>query len=179
VLHWDGTDLIEQDSFPECNCGLNAVLSLGADDVLTVGGSDLGAIALHWDGTVWTSTVIPGADNLYALSQSADGTIWTAGIEVARDLSDTRGTLFHWDGSIWQRYALPPLTGGVYALTVLPGGQIILGGEFTALGSNLAWEPITTSIAGYGWIMDIEIDSQSTVWALTHSGNLFRLEISH
>jgi hypothetical protein len=179
VLHWDGTDLIEQDSFPECNCGLNAVLSLGTDDVLAVGGSDLGSIALHWDGSVWTSTVIPGADNLYALSQSADGTIWTAGIEVARDLSDTRGTLFHWDGSIWQRYALPPLTGGVYALTVLPGGQIILGGEFTALGSNLAWEPITTSIAGYGWIMDIETDSQGTVWALTHSGNLFLLEISH
>ena len=178
AIHWDGTDLVEQNAFPECNCGLNAVLSLGKDNVLAVGGSDLGAVALHWDGSTWSSTLIQGADNLYALNQSIDGTVWAAGIEVARDRSDTRGTLFRWNGTSWQRFALPPLTGGAYALTIPPAGQMILGGDFTALGSNLSWEPITTSIAGYGWIVDIEIDPQGTVWALTHSGNLFRLEIN-
>jgi hypothetical protein len=177
ALHWDGTDLVEQNAFPECNCGLNAVLSLGEDNVLAVGGSDLGAVALHWDGSAWSSTFIQGADNLYALNQGSDGTVWSAGIEVARDQSDTRGTLFKWNGTSWQRFALPPLTGGVYALSIPPSGQVILGGDFTALGSNLAWEPIATSIAGYGWIVDIEIDPQGTAWALTHSGNLFRLEI--
>ena len=100
-------------------------------------------------------------------------------MEVARDRSDTRGTLFKWDGFTWQRFSLPPLTGGVYALSVPPSGQAILGGDFTALGSNLTWEPITTSIAGYGWIVDIEIDPQGVVWALTHSGNLFQLEVSN
>jgi hypothetical protein len=178
ALHWDGTNLVEQDAFPECNCGLNAVLSLSADNVLAVGGSDLGAVALHWDGSTWSSTLVPGADNLYALSQSTDGKVWAAGREAARDQSDTRGALFNWDGSSWQRFALPPLTGGVYALSVPPSGQIILGGDFTTLGSDLTWNPITTSIAGYGWIVDIEIDSQGTIWALTHSGNLFRLQIN-
>ena len=178
ALHWDGTDLVEESAFPECNCGLNAVLILGKDNVLAAGGSDLGGVTLHWDGSVWSSTLVSGADNLYALNQTIDGTVWSAGIEVARDQADTRGTLFKWDGTSWQRYALPPLTGGVYALSVPPSGQIILGGDFTALGSNLAWEPITTSIAGYGWIVDIEIDSQGAVWALTRSGNLFRLEIN-
>jgi hypothetical protein len=178
ALHWDGTDLVEQNEFPDCNCGLNAVLNLGIDNVLAVGGSDLGAVALHWDGSVWSLTRIQGADDLYALTQFADGTVWAAGTEVARDLSDTRGTLFKWNGTGWQRFALPPLTGGVYALSVPPTGQVILGGDFTALGSNLAWEPITTSIAGYGWIVDIEIDPQGSVWALTHSGNLFQFVTS-
>ncbi|OGN94365.1 MAG: hypothetical protein A2Z71_09350 [Chloroflexi bacterium RBG_13_50_21] len=179
ALQWDGTDLVEQNAFPECNCSLNAVLSLGKDNILAVGGSDLGAVALHWDGSAWTTTPIQGADALYALSQYTDGTVWAAGIEVARDRSDTRGTLFKWDGFTWQRFSLPPLTGGVYALSVPPSGQAILGGDFTALGSNLTWEPITTSIAGYGWIVDIEIDPQGVVWALTHSGNLFQLEVSN
>jgi len=177
ALHWDGTDLVEESAFPECNCGLTTVLILGKDNVMAAGGSDLGGVTLHWDGSQWSSMLASGTDNLYALSQLADGTVWSAGIEVARDQSDTRGTLFKWDGTSWLRYSLPPLTGGIYALSVPLSGQIILGGDFTALGSNLTWEPITTSIAGYGWIVDIEIDSQGAVWALTHSGNLFRLVI--
>jgi hypothetical protein len=178
AIHWDGTDLIEQDSFPECNCGLNAVLIRGTDDVYAVGGSDLGAIAFHWDGSVWSATLVLGADHLYALSQSADGSLWAAGYEVARDLSDTRGVLYHWDGSTWQRVAMPPLTGGVYSLAVPPSGQIILGGDFTALRSGLSWQPILTGIAGYGWIIDIEPDYLGDIWALTHSGNIFKLEIT-
>src|SRR4030042_2236439 len=96
ALHWDGTDLVEQNAFPECNCGLNAVFNLGEDNVLAVGGSDLGAVALHWDGSAWTSTLIQGADNLYTLDQGSDKTVWAAGIEAARARSDTRGTLFKW-----------------------------------------------------------------------------------
>jgi hypothetical protein len=41
----------------------------------------------------------------------------------------------------------------------------------------LDWQPITTDIAGYGWIVDIEQDAQGKVWALTHSGNLFTLKM--
>jgi len=178
ALHWDGTDLVEQTTFPACNCGLNAVLILGKDDVIAVGGSDLGAIAFRWDGSIWTSSLIPGADHLYAISRAADGSLWSAGIETARDQSDTRGVLFRWDGSAWQRIAMPPLTGGIYSLLVPPSGQLILGGDFTLLRSGLSWQPILTGIAGYGWIADIELDYQGEIWALTHSGNLFRLAIS-
>jgi hypothetical protein len=177
VLHWDGTDLIEQSTFPECNCGLNAVLSVGNGKVLAVGGSDLGAVALYWDGSEWFKTVIPGSDILYTLSQAPDGMVWAAGMEIARDQSDTRGTLFRWDGSTWQRLAVPPLTGGIYAVSALPTGQVVLGGDFNALWTVMSWEPITAGIAGYGWIADIEADAQGITWALTHSGNLFRLEI--
>jgi hypothetical protein len=64
-------------------------------------------------------------------------------------------------------------------LGALPTGQIVLGGDFTALWSGLDWQPITTDIAGFGWIVDIEQDSQGSLWALTHSGNIFRLRTSH
>lgn len=175
ALHWNGTDLEEVNGFPDCNCGLNAVLAVAPNDVYAVGGSDLGAMVFHWDGSEWSGDVLPGADHLYALSRANDGTIWTGGIEVARDQSDTRGALFHWDGAQWQRVATPPLTGGIYALSALPAGQIVLGGDFTALQDGLDWQPITTDIAGYGWIVDIEQDAQGNVWALTHSGNIFKL----
>jgi hypothetical protein len=175
ALHWDGKDLVEQASFPQCNCGLNAVLVSGKDDVFAVGGSDLGAIAFHWDGSAWSDMLLKGGDHLYALYETADGSLWTAGLEVARDQSDTRGTLFRWDGATWHRIALPPLTGGIYSLVVPPAGQIILGGDFTALRSGFTWQPIIAGIAGYGWIADIETDPQGTIWALTHSGNIFRL----
>src|SRR4030042_7037372 len=33
ALHWNGTDLIEENTFPECNCGLNVVLARGQVDV--------------------------------------------------------------------------------------------------------------------------------------------------
>lgn len=175
ALHWNGTDLLEESNFPDCNCGLNAVLIRGRNDIFAAGGSDLGAIIFHWDGTSWTSTQAPGADHLYALSQASDGTVWVGGIEVARDQTDSRGALFHWDGSQWQRVALPPLTGGIYALSAINSGQIVVGGDFTALRSGLDWQPIGTDIAGYGWIVDIEQDPQNFVWALTRSGNIFQL----
>jgi hypothetical protein len=178
TLHWNGKDLVEENAFPECNCGLNAVLIVGRDDVFAAGGSDLGAIIFHWDGSSWTSTSLAGADHLYTLSQATDGTLWTSGIEVARDQSDSRGVLFYWDGTQWQRVAVPPLTGGIYAQSALPGGQIVVGGDFTALLAGLEWQPITTDIAGFGWIVDIEQDLQNNVWALTRSGNLFELGIT-
>jgi hypothetical protein len=177
ALHWNGKDLLEENAFPDCNCGLNAVLIRGRDDVYAAGGSDLGAVIFHWDGANWSGTNLAGADHLYTLSLAPDGTLWASGIEVARDQSDTRGVLFHWDGNQWQRVALPPLTGGIYAMTILASGQIVVGGDFTAMRSGLEWQTIGTEIAGYGWIVDIERDAQNNVWALTHSGNIFRLVI--
>jgi hypothetical protein len=177
ALNWNGADLVEEGNFPECNCGLNAILEVGKDNIFAAGGSDMGAMVFHWDGAEWTNTVLTGADHLYTLIQAPDGTIWTGGIEIARDQSDTRGALFHWDGSEWQRVATPPLTGGIYAMSALPTGQIVLGGEFTALRDGLQWQPITTDIAAFGWIVDIEQDPQLNVWALTHSGNIFKLAI--
>lgn len=178
ALHWNGKDLLEENTFPECNCGLNAVLVIGVNDIYAAGGSDLGAMIFHWDGTTWSGTMIPGADHLYALKEAADGMLWAGGIEIARDQSDTRGALFRWDGTRWQRVPVPPLTGGIYALGILSGGKVVLGGEFTALRSGLEWQPISTDIAGFGWIVDIEQDLQGNLWALTHSGNIFELGAS-
>ena len=178
ALHWDGKDLLEETAFPVCNCGLNAVLVRGRDDIYAAGGSDLGAIIFHWDGSSWASTQLAGADHLYMLSQAMDGSLWAGGIEVARNQSDARGALFHWDGNQWQRVSLPPLTGGIYALSALTTGQIVLGGDFTALRSGLEWQAISTDIAAFQWMVDIEQDPMGNVWALTKSGNIFQLEIS-
>jgi hypothetical protein len=83
ILHWDGRKLAKQSGVPDCNCGLKDVLVVGEDNVYAAGGSDLGAMIMHWDGVEWTSTVLPGADILYSLNRAVDGTIWAAGIEPA------------------------------------------------------------------------------------------------
>jgi hypothetical protein len=90
---------------------LNAVLSLGKDNVIAAGGSDLGGIIFHWDGSTWSSMLMPGADHLFALTLAGDGTVWAAGLERARDQSDARGSLFRWDGPPGSD-PVPPLTGG-------------------------------------------------------------------
>ncbi len=175
VLHWDGTQLVEPEGLPDCNCGLKTVLVVGKDNVYAAGGSDLGAIMFHWDGQAWTSSVLPGTDTIYTLNQSGDGMLWAGGIEVSRDRQDTRGALFYWDGAVWQRVALPPITGGIYALAALPDGRLVVGGDFTALRAGLDWQPISTDIFAYQWMVDIEQDLQGNVWALTRSGNIFEL----
>ncbi|HSB66473.1 MAG TPA: hypothetical protein VLD65_07835, partial [Anaerolineales bacterium] len=178
TLHWDGKDLVEESAFPDCNCGLNAVLIRAKNDIYAAGGSDLGAMIFHWDGSNWSGMQLTGADHLYILSQAIDGSLWAGGIDVSRDQSDARGALFHWDGSQWQRIALPPLSGGIYALSALSSGQIVVGGDFTAMRNGLIWQAISTDIAAYQWIVDIEQDPQGSVWALTRSGNLFQLSIN-
>ncbi len=178
LLHWDGEQLVEPAALPDCICGLNALLSLGVNDLYAVGGSDLGAVSFHWDGSAWSKLPIQGADTLYTLVQSYDGSLWTAGIEVARDRSDTRGAVFYWDGSSWQRVAVPPLTGGIYALALRGNDQLVLGGDFSAMRDAAGWQPVVTDIAGYGWIVDIAADLRGDLWALTRSGNIFKLVTS-
>ena len=60
-------------------------------------------------------------------------------------------------------------------METLPGGQVVVGGDFTAMHTGMEWQPIATDIAGYGWIVDIARDPQNNLWALTHTGNIFLL----
>jgi hypothetical protein len=190
LLHWNGRRWQPVVDLPDCQpCGLNAVLALHSQDVWIAGGGMLAAegegapaveVALiwHWDGSTWTSFPARGATRLYALAQDETGGLWAAGIEqalTASGASVARGAVLGWDGSGWEPLSLPPQSGGIYALSSLPGGALVTGGEASLLRFSRTWSYVATEIAAYGWITALEATPGGTLYALTSSGFLFRM----
>ena len=108
---------------------LSGVARISANDVWAVGayqgGTSTQPLALHWDGTAWTSVPITATGTTISLlGVAAAGTndVWAVG---TRD-----GSTFaaHWNGTTWSVVASPD--GG-------PNGNFLWG--VTALAANNAW----------------------------------------
>jgi hypothetical protein len=65
-------------------------------DVFAVGGAHYTgkAIILHYDGKIWTTVNVGGADELYGLWGSSTSNIFAVGFT---------GTVLHFDGKVWSR----------------------------------------------------------------------------
>lgn len=96
---------------------LSAISARGADDVWAVGqfstiaGNSIesGAYALHWDGTTWKSTLMPGPATANAVSVVAvgPGDVWATVVS-----SGASGDAFieHWNGTSWSIALTRPAT---------------------------------------------------------------------
>jgi len=47
---------------------------------------------VHWDGTVWSGSVVGTTNHLYGVSGSNSSDVWAVG---------ALGTMLHWNGSTW------------------------------------------------------------------------------
>jgi hypothetical protein len=181
LLHWDGHQWQAVVGLPACeSCGLNAVLAHSATDVWVAGGGAHGALLWHWDGESWTDTPVSGASWLYALVSGKDGEVWAAGLEQATSpfgVTTQRGVVLQWNGNDWEALILPPHSGGLYALEMLPDGSLAVGGDFTLLGAGGEWAYINTEIEGFGWIVEIVLALDGTPYALTRAGALFEFAL--
>jgi hypothetical protein len=76
-----------------------------ATDVWAVGYcNDGGAdrpVALHWDGSAWTSSPVPGAGLLRTVSAVAPGNVWAAGAYYNASLQGYRTLVVYFDGTQW------------------------------------------------------------------------------
>ena len=76
-----------------------------AGDVWAVGYcNDGGAdrpLALHWNGSTWTSSPVPGAGLLRTVSAVASGNVWAAGAYYNVSLQGHRTLAVHYDGTNW------------------------------------------------------------------------------
>jgi hypothetical protein len=166
-------------------------MTIGADGQLVVGGlftqaggSDAFAIA-SWQGSFWnplgTGTELDGGDSgyVFATATMPNGDVIAGGaFAIAGGLQT--GPIARWDGSAWSALdtgvtgASGP--GAVYALAVLPNGDLIVGGEFAMAGSvaanNIArWDGTSWSALGAGIVADVG-DSSVNALAVMPNGDL-------
>ena len=84
---------------------LTAVAVQTASDVWAVGYcNDGGAdrpVALHWDGSTWTSSPVPGAGLLRKVSAVASGNVWAAGSYYNASTQHYRTLVVHFNGTKW------------------------------------------------------------------------------
>ena len=84
---------------------LTAVDVQSESDVWAVGycndGSADRPLALHWDGSAWTSSPVPGAGLLRGVKEVAAGNVWAAGAYYNPSLQLYQTLVVHFDGTAW------------------------------------------------------------------------------
>jgi hypothetical protein len=84
---------------------LTGVDVLSADDVWAVGyyfdGSVNQPLALHWDGSTWSNSPIPGAGMLRRVRALAPDNVWAAGTVYNGSLQLYQSLVEHFDGTSW------------------------------------------------------------------------------
>lgn len=106
TLHWDGT---RWSIVPSANSSLNvnrlyAVTAISPNDVWAVGSAETfnapsNALALHWDGTSWSTARTPYTGSksaLYGIAAISGSDIWAVGTVETRPLT------MRYDGTIWR-----------------------------------------------------------------------------
>ena len=127
----------------------------------TSGGTPVGRVAI-WNGGSWLPlgggfVVLPGA-RVLATAVAPNGDLIAGGSFVAGS-APVANSIARWNGSAWSGLGSGfPYDDGnppVYAVAVMPNGDVIAGGQFTAAGgvpaSNIArWDGTTWSPLGPG-----------------------------
>jgi len=142
IERWDGNtwQIVSGPTLPQgaLGAGLTGVTALSQTDVWAVGAyiaSDhtIRALALHWDGAVWTVANSP--DTWGALSSvAAHGThdVRAVGYSSSGDGNQQATLILQWDGSAWHRIAPPTPSGATYSN--LTGVMADASGAFWAVG---------------------------------------------
>ena len=111
---------------------LTGVDVLSASNVWAVGYYNDGSVdrplALHWDGSTWTNSAIPGAGLLREVRATGPGNVWAAGAYYNPSLLRYQTLVEHFDGTAW--------TTAVSADTATASDEII-GMEADPAGSML------------------------------------------
>jgi len=104
----------------------------------TAGGASANRIA-RWNGTVWSALQQGTNDTVYALAVTTNGDLAVGG---AFTVVDTIGAnrLARWNvANGWSTWSGVPLTGpnaAVHAISRLQNGDLVIGGEFTAISGG-------------------------------------------
>ncbi len=160
---------------------LYGVWGAAPDDVWAVGGGSLengpvAPLAVHWDGTAWTSVELPAATanrTLFKVWGRASDDVWACG---------GAGVIVHWDGSAWQTVASDTVaTLLTIAGTPAAGGTVVaVGGPgvdatITEGGTSAAFERVTLP-AGLESLSGVTLDARGDGWAAGVFGTVLRRE---
>jgi VCBS repeat protein len=109
---------------------LTGVDVLSADDVWAVGyyfdGSVNQPLALHWDGSTWSNSPIPGAGMLRKVRALAPDNVWAAGTVYNGTAQVYQSLVEHFDGTSWtpvESANAPASDTEIIGLATDPGGS--------------------------------------------------------
>jgi hypothetical protein len=137
VAVWDGTEWSALGQGFNGAVNALAVLPGGglvAGGQFTESGAEYSSAIARWQGGAWIPVDDPHArrfDFVRALGVLPDGRLVVGGKPTTADGS----AVALWDGSDWTPLTNGP-NGDVYSIHVLPGGDISVGGTFTAVGTG-------------------------------------------
>lgn len=177
-LNVDGT--LDESFAPEPNAAVNCLVPLPDGKILAggqfstiAGGLSPGLARLNPDGTRDTSLSV-GTDPtsagfngpVNAVAMAADGSIYVGGL-----FSSYRGFAFHNNlaklapngARVGTFNFTPGLNGAVHHLSLQPGGELLVAGEFTSVGNNNLKIPVTTVGRIVQFLPSGEIDSTFNV----------------
>src|SRR5262249_32262605 len=107
-----------------------------ASDVWAVGYYDSGSVkrplALHWDGSSWRNSPIPGAGLLRRVEAITPGNVWAAGTYYDAGDHRTKTLVTHFDGTKWATVTSADAASGNDELLGLATGKA--GSMMTAVG---------------------------------------------
>lgn len=170
ALHWNGTTWTNTPTpvVQFLNQSLNAVTAVSATDAWAVGGI-AGAqnqqpkfpLALHWNGSTWTSVPIPtgpnpggtGRGSLKAVVALSSTNVWAVGKSPG-----VTALIEHWDGTAWTVASIPTINTGLEAIAAVSptniwatGDQIVnANGTRTALimhFNGVSWTQVTNPVS--------------------------------
>jgi hypothetical protein len=111
---------------------LTGVDVLSASDAWAVGyyfdGSVNQPLALHWDGTTWSNSPIPGAGMLRKVRALAPDNVWAAGTVYDGTLQRYQSLVEHFDGTTWTPVVsanAPAADTEIIGLASDPGGSML------------------------------------------------------
>jgi hypothetical protein len=111
---------------------LTGVDVMSASDVWAVGyyfdGSAQQPLALHWDGSTWSNSPVPGAGMLRKVTEISPANVWAAGTVYNGTLQRYQSLVEHFDGTSWTPVAsanAPAADTEIIGLAADPAGSML------------------------------------------------------
>jgi len=154
VEHWDGVSwrVIASPNVAGSSNVLEAISVVSAVDIWAVGYStdsnfNNHALALHWNGSLWSIVPTPTVndDILFAVDAVSGNDIWAVG----RSQMEAVTLTLHWNGSVW---SVVPSPNGI-------GDNILFG--VAALASNDVW-----AVGNAGSLSTLAIHWNGAAWSI-------------
>ncbi len=98
---------------------------------------------VHWNGTAWTSSTVPGAGPLSGVVALASNNVWAVG----SDPSTGNVLIEHWDGTSWTTTG-PAVQGSLASIAAVSASDIWAVGSVYAAGVDV---PLALQYNGTSW----------------------------
>ncbi len=164
TIHWNGSSWVV---VPSPNVGefgniLNDLAVVSTNDVWAVGayvnsGAIARSLALHWNGSIWSTIPSPGIGSgtniLYSVDAVASNDVWAVGV-LYNTSGATRVLTQHWDGAQWNAVPSPSTQTSysvLYSVDALASNDVWAVGSFRDYSGYGYPEALTQHWDGTAW----------------------------